>query len=86
MAFPHSFYTAKEVAVILRMAKPDAVYTLIERGLLAAVNVAAGSGRPTWRITEAAITAFIEARRHRPVAGARTPRTRANGRNVTKYF
>jgi excisionase family DNA binding protein len=80
------FMTPGDVAERLGLRKLDTIYSLIRTGAIAAVNVAAGSDRPTWRISEAALHRFVESRTAVPMpkAGPRSaPRRRAK---VTKYF
>lgn len=44
----------------------DHVYRLIQQGSLAAYNIATGDQRPTWRIRQADIDAFLSGRRNTP--------------------
>jgi hypothetical protein len=69
----------------LDLAKVDTVYHWIAIGALEAVNVAAGTGRKTWRISEEALQRFIESRTSTPVPKA-GPRRREKPRPVTQYF
>ncbi len=62
--------TVRDVQQRLSLTKPDGVLAHIHAGRLQAVNVSSGEGRPTWRISEEALTAFLESRTARP-AGRR---------------
>ena len=73
------------VAEQLGLAKVDSVYAHIASGDLAAVNVGTGPSRPLWRISQAALDAFLASRAAVP---APKQATRAKPRRpaVTKYF
>jgi hypothetical protein len=79
--------TPADVAERFGLAKPDGVYALIRSGQLAAVNVGSDpNGRPTWRIAEADLLAFLAARRPRPTM-KRTPRRKGAARRAgVKFF
>jgi len=78
--------TPADVAARLNLKKLDGVYALIHGGQLIATNVAAGSGRPTWRIAAEALDAFLAARRAVPVPKPDRRRRRRQLGNVTEYF
>jgi hypothetical protein len=78
-----AFLTTRDVADRLRLAKTDAVLIWIHAGQLAAVNVSAGAGRPTWRIPAGALDEFLAARRAVP-AVTRPARRRRTA--VVKFF
>lgn len=81
-----AYYTVAEVQARLRLRKPDPVLAAIHAGQLRAVNVSAGPTRPTWRISEQALSAWLESRTARPaVAAPRQKRARVPG-GVTPYF
>ena len=85
MASP--LFTVRDVQARLRIGKPDGVLALIHGGNLAAVNVSAWPGRPTWRVDPAALAEFLERRRSVPVVAKPVPRTRRPKlQGVTKYF
>jgi hypothetical protein len=75
------------VADRLGLAKTDPVLSWIHAGQLPAVNVGTGTGRPTWRIAEADLAAFLERRQASPVLKP-MPRTRRRKRAApaVRYF
>lgn len=78
-------YTAAEVASLIGVRKVDVVYAHIHAGHLVAFDVGTGGTRPCWRITQAALDAFIQARASRPMVGMTGPK-RSKRRSVTRYF
>lgn len=82
---PAAYLTVRQVADRLALAKADTVLRLIRAGALPAVNVSAGAGRPTWRISPEALGEFLAA--HRAVPVPNTPRRRRRKAvKVTSYF
>jgi hypothetical protein len=64
---------------------PDSVRVLIEKGILAASNVAATGQKARWKITAADITNFLAARRNIPPTPA--PRRRKSARtDDARYY
>ena len=61
----------------------DQVRNHIASGALEAVNIGGGTVRKSWRITDAAIEAFIASRTHAPQPKRRTSR---HERPVTEWF
>lgn len=80
------FRTVAEVMTRLRLKKADQVYALIASGALGAVNVATGTGRKVWRISEADLEVFLRNRRNVPAGTARPRDRRRRAQRVTKYF
>lgn len=77
--------TVREVARRLGLRKAAAVLAHIHAGRLQAVNVGAGTDRPTWRVSSADLAAFLASRRAVPAdKPARRLRRPAGG--VTTYF
>lgn len=81
------YMTPADVATQLGLAKPDAVLAWIRTGELSAINVGTTwGGRPTWRIAEADLEAFLASRRAiSSSVDKRRSRPRKPGK-VTKYF
>jgi excisionase family DNA binding protein len=77
-----SYLTVREVAARLTFAKTCVVLKWIHAGQLAAVNVSSGR-RPTWRIAETDLTAFLESRTTAPIRHARLRRRKLA---VKRYF
>lgn len=81
----NGFLTPAEVAATLRLGKVDGVYALIDSGQLPAVDVSRpGSRRPLWRISPAALDAFVRRRTAGPPAPK--PERRRKPARVTEYF
>jgi hypothetical protein len=79
-----SYLTPRAIADQLRLAKTDAVLAWIARGELAAVNISAGTGRPTWRISPEALEEFLA--RRRAVPAVLRPARRRKAVGVVKFF
>ncbi len=67
-----TWLTPRQVAERLQVSV-DKVYAWIRRGELEAVNVSAGRGRPTWRVSEGALRRFLNSRRRRVPPPPRRP-------------
>jgi hypothetical protein len=62
-------FKVKQVRELLQYDRDDSVLALIRGGQLPASNISRNpSGRPTWRISEADLNAFLESRRFVPPA------------------
>jgi hypothetical protein len=61
------------------------VLAWIHGGELAAANVSAGSGRPTWRVSEADLDRFLAGRRAVPASAGRKLR-RKRPAEVIEFF
>ena len=83
-AEPRTYHTPQHVADLLGFAKVDSVYSLISSGALRAVNIATGTGRPSWRISDDALNAFLDSRTTGP-ARSEPPRKRRPS-TATRYF
>jgi hypothetical protein len=79
-----TYLSPRAIADQLRLAKTDAVLAWIARGELAAVNVSAGAGRPTWRIPPEALEEFLA--RRRAVPAVTRPARRRKRSAVVKFF
>jgi excisionase family DNA binding protein len=81
------YLTVAEVQDRLHLAKSDSVLKLIHSGALRAVNIAAGSRRALWRISEADLDAFLASRQAQPEPSQdKRNRRRRQAAAVTNYF
>jgi excisionase family DNA binding protein len=77
--------TTRQVADRLGLADTDAVLAWIAAGQLAAVNVSAGPGRPTWRIAATDLDTFLAGRRAVPTPAVRRSR-RSRSADVIRFY
>lgn len=82
----HIYFTVAEVRDQLRLSKPDGILAAIHRGELKAVNVSGGPSRPTWRISQSALSEWLASRTVRPSAATVRRRARRVAGSVTRYF
>lgn len=80
-----SMLTVKQVQTRIAVGKPDAVLRLIHLGLLPATNISTGI-RPTWRISEEDLAAFLEQRKARPPVKVDRRTRRPRTANVIEFF
>lgn len=81
-----AYLTVREVQTRLRLGKPDAVLAAIRSGRLAALNVSSGSGRPTWRIAEPDLAAWLASLKSQPPTKPTRRPKRARLAGVREYF
>jgi hypothetical protein len=81
-------FKVKHVQEILLFERPDSVLALIHSGELPATNVSRNPrGRPSWRIAEDDLDAFLESRRAvPPTPPARRPRRKAMVEKIPAYI
>ncbi len=83
---PPAYLTPRAVADQLGLRKTDAVLAWIAAGRLAAVNVSAGEGRPTWRIPAEALEEFLAGRRAVPAPRRGRLVRREKAAEVIRFF
>jgi len=70
-ALPGGFLTTGEVAIRIG-GTPQHVRELIKSGRIEAIDIAKGSGRPRFRVSEAALAAFLRAAAVRSLSDSAT--------------
>ena len=81
-----SYLTVRQICQRLTLAKSDSVLSAIRSGDLAAVNVSAGKGRPTWRIAPDDFERFLVNRRAVPAVKLERRTRRRKLVGVTEFF
>jgi len=81
----HFTLTVADCVKRIRANKPDVVLQAIRLGALRAINIGTGRTRPTWRISEEDLEAWLLSRIHVPTPAAVRRRLQGRQKPIVEY-